>query len=137
MPLTTRSEEATFCQRFPARPSNEPASVVVSRALGTVVVTVHGDLDRSGSPFLAAVLDDLIEGQGNLMIVIDLRHVARVEISTVEAVAQAARKIAGHGGELALSGPGANVREALTATGLAGLILGPAPTPSPSKGNTT
>lgn len=37
-----------------------------------MVVTVEGDLDRAGYPLLEGVLTDLIEGQGNLTVAVDL-----------------------------------------------------------------
>lgn len=52
----------------------EPAlSYAVGRALGTVVVTVHGDIDLEGSEALERVLDDLVDGQGNRAVAVDLR----------------------------------------------------------------
>ena len=40
-----------------------------------MVVTVHGELDRQRAAHLDLVLADLIDGQGNLSIIIDLRDV--------------------------------------------------------------
>lgn len=97
----------------------------VGRALGTVVVTLHGAFDRSASPYLATVLDDLIDGQGNLAVVLDLRDVGRIDCSGVEAVAVAVRRIARRGGELALAGAVPAVRHVLVANGLTRLIVGP------------
>jgi anti-anti-sigma regulatory factor len=44
--------------------------ISISRALGSVVVTVHGDVDTD---LLRRTLIDLAEAQGNLHLIIDLR----------------------------------------------------------------
>src|SRR5687768_9691404 len=53
--------------------------LAISRALGTVVVTVHGRLDGTASRQLDGVLTDLIDGQGNLDVVADLWDVKTIE----------------------------------------------------------
>ncbi len=50
-------------------------SIAVRRALGRVVVTVQGELDRQRATILERVLSDLIEGQGNLHVVVHLTDV--------------------------------------------------------------
>ena len=57
----------------PASASSSARSIVVRRARGRVVVTVHGELDQRGVAILEGVLSDLIEGQGNLNVALDLR----------------------------------------------------------------
>ncbi|MDQ6726830.1 MAG: hypothetical protein M3066_11785, partial [Actinomycetota bacterium] len=47
-------------------------SVVVSRVSGTVLVTVNGDLGPVGADLLEDVLIDLIDGQGNGTVSVDL-----------------------------------------------------------------
>ncbi len=105
-------------------------SLVVGREQGTVVVTLHGELDGSGSAYVAAILDDLIDGQGNLAVSVDLHRVRSIDRATVEALAVAAHQVGRHGGELSLARPIPAVREVLVATGLAGLIVGPQPPPA-------
>lgn len=102
-----------------------PCRLSVGRALGTVVITLHGAFDRTASPYLANVLDDLIDGQGNLAVILDLRDVGRIDCSGIEAVAFADRAIARHGGELALVGAVPAVREVLVASGLTKLVVDP------------
>lgn len=66
-------------------PEDEPAAVpsgswlVIGRALGTVVVSVHGILEGDGAERLGDVLRDLIQYQGNLAVVVDLSGVARLQ----------------------------------------------------------
>ena len=47
-------------------------SIVIGRFRGTVVVTVHGDLGPTRAAHLGLMLTDLIDGQGNLSLVVDL-----------------------------------------------------------------
>jgi anti-anti-sigma regulatory factor len=52
----------------------EGLRLTISRALATVVVTLHGMLDRQGAGQLETALRDLIEDQGNLAVVVDASH---------------------------------------------------------------
>lgn len=68
----------------------------VSRFQGTVVVSVHGDLDGPRADDLGYLLTDLIDGQGNRSLIVDLRDAtavdpARLSVFTV-ADAQARRR---------------------------------------------
>ena len=47
--------------------STPDLSLVIGRALGTVVVTVRGALDAAAMVQLECVLADLIQGQGNFV----------------------------------------------------------------------
>lgn len=100
------------------------SKLVVGRALGTVVLTLHGEIVGSGSPYLATVLDDLIDGQGNLAVVVDLGDLRRLDRSAVEVLATAARSIGRKGGRLALRRPSTDAAEVLAAAGLTGLVVG-------------
>lgn len=74
----------------PAESATSPSPLIVSRTLGTVVVTLHGQVDGSISSLLAAVLRDLIEGQGNQSIVVDLSDLHRLHDSAVDVLLSAA-----------------------------------------------
>ncbi|MFN2506117.1 MAG: STAS domain-containing protein [Acidimicrobiales bacterium] len=101
---------------------NPSGSLVVGRFLGTVIVTLHGDLDLAASVGLAGVLRDLIDGQGNLAVVVDLGNVCRIDGSGVDVLASAADRIATRGGELRLGGPTGAAFDALALAGLGWLI---------------
>lgn len=75
------------------------------RRISTVVlVSVHGDVDAPGSALFRRILEDLIDGQGNLSIVVDV-HDARVcDSSGVSTLAWAVERAARRGGTLAVSG---------------------------------
>ncbi len=101
-------------------------SMAIGRFAATVVVTLHGTLDTGASMDLARVLHDLIDDQGNLALVIDLRDLDEIDPSGVEVLATAAAAEEGRGGALRLSGPSEMVLDALAVTGLLRLVTIPA-----------
>lgn len=106
--------------------------LVVGRFLGTVVVTLHGELDVPASAGLARALHDLIEGQGNLDVAVNLRDVRWIGEEGVQALAAAAKRLAARGGELRLGCPSPMVLAALNTAGLTSLLtVGPEDGPPP------
>lgn len=107
------------------------SGVVIGRYQGTVVVTVHGQLDRQRAPHLDLVLADLIDGQGNLSIIVDLRDVTATATDADRAslFADAAGRARRHRGLIRLDKPPALLHEALLQRGLGHLVdaLTPAP----------
>jgi len=57
-----------------AGPALPHLSLTVGRGFGTVTVTVDGELSVGGSELLEGVLTDLIEGQGNRTVVVNLEQ---------------------------------------------------------------
>ncbi len=88
-------------------------TLAVGRALGTVVVTVHGDLNATTSPQLAEVLRDLIDDQGNLSVVVDARHLTLSQPDGAAALVVAAHWAQRHGGTLAVAHASDPLRRAL------------------------
>lgn len=78
----------------------------VHREADAVVVPVHGDVDLAASARLGAVLADLIEGQGNHDVVVDLEHVTAIDPAAFGVLAVAAKVAGLHGGNLAVRGAG-------------------------------
>src|SRR4051794_40384967 len=76
----------------------------VSRESGAVLVTVDGDLDVPTSIRLGAVLGDLIDGQGNLAVAVDLHRVEHVDQRALGVFAAAARLASIRGGSLTVTG---------------------------------
>ncbi|MCA1675644.1 MAG: MEDS domain-containing protein [Actinobacteria bacterium] len=97
-------------------------SLSVLRESDAVVVPVNGDLDLAGSARLGAVLADLIDGQGNRSVVVDLEHVTTIDPAVVGVFAAAATVAECHGGHLALRGSSQTVRDILEAAGLADAV---------------
>lgn len=87
----------------------------VSRALGRVVVTFHGELVDDDAMLVGQVLSDLVDGQGNLDVVIDCRYVTAIDEVGAAVVVAAAKRTAARRGRFALSGGSEPVRAALVA----------------------
>lgn len=100
-------------------------SIVVGRFLGTVVVTLAGTLDTLAATRLAATLKDLIDGQGNLAIALDLRGVCQVAPSGLQVLSAAAAGIERRGGRLWLSEPADAIRRCFDGAGLTRLVGDP------------
>jgi len=121
-PLPTTADAGIRPPAVAGRPVAAADSVVIGRFRGTVVVTLHGDLDRGLATGLASTLHDLIEGQGNLAIVVDLRDVPLIDCSGVDVLVAAADRIETRGGEMRLGGPTGAAFDSLALSGLARLI---------------
>ena len=93
-------------------------SIAIGRALGTVVVTVHGELDGPGARHLGSVLADIIDGQGNLAVVVDLHDTIASDTSGLSVLAAASERASRHGGVLSLSDPPDALYQALVPMGL-------------------
>ncbi len=103
----------------------QSTKLIVSRTLGTVVLALHGEIDGSGTAHLAAVLRDLIDGQGNLALVVDLGGARGVDQAVAEVLRTAARNLGRRGGCLALARPSVAFAEALIAAELDDLVVDP------------
>lgn len=104
-----------------AVPSTANLSLVVGRGLGTVVVTVDGELDLPGCERLRRVLSDLIEGQGNRAVAVDLAK-AIVEPNALDVFIDAAHQSRRQGTRFILKEPPTDTHEALHSAGFGDLI---------------
>ena len=93
-------------------------SIVIGRNLGTVVVTVHGELDISRAGHLGDILADIIDGQGNLSVVVDLHDATTSDPDSLWVFTDAAERARGRGGTVLLSEPPLPLGEALQLRGL-------------------
>ena len=119
----------------PRGPRNSPAdrsddpnrelTIGIGRSRGTVVVTLVGPVDTPEATRLAATLSDLIDGQGNLAIAVDLSDVRRVGASGLLVLSDAAVDLERRGGRLALCEARQGVLDALHLAGLCRFIGGP------------
>lgn len=98
-------------------------ALAVSRAMGVVVVTAHGRMGASEAGVLRAVLVDLIEGQGNLKVVLDVRDVSGFDRLSLEVLVAAAAAAAQLGGQLTFADPSGASTRALEAVGLGDAII--------------
>jgi anti-anti-sigma factor len=117
------SEARTPRAAAPASP--DPAKVVVGRYQRTVVVTVHGGLDHPRAANLGHILADLIDGQGNLSLVVDLRDATAAGAAWVSVLAEASERARRRGGAITLSKPPADLDQALHDGGLDYLVDAP------------
>ena len=86
----------------PGAPCSPGLSLAVGRAMGTVVVTLHGTVDAAAASVLECVLRDLIDEQGNLDVVVDLRRVVISDPAGHAVLVQASAWADRHGGRLTL-----------------------------------
>lgn len=84
-------------QGFPA--------VAIARAQGTVVVTLVGTVDASGAEWLEHLLVDLIDGQGNRSIALDLCKVGAVDPAVLALLVSVSGRVLRSGGRLVLRDP--------------------------------
>ena len=84
-------------------PDGSCFSLAFSRALGKVVVHVHGALDADTAPALKARLVDIIDDRGNRQVVLDLQTTG-VDAAGLLVLADALKRMDDYGGSLVLSG---------------------------------
>ena len=99
-------------------PDGPKFSLAFSRALGKVIVHIHGSLDASTAPDLEARLVDIIDNQGNRQVVLDLRRMTSIDAGGLFVLADALKRMDDYGGELLLSGPAKAVESQLRVGGL-------------------
>lgn len=95
----------------------DPPSITVARSAGTVVVTVRGELDAEKSKHLGGILADLIDGQGNLSILVDLFEASAGDPDCLWMLTEAAERAHRRGGTMRLDAA-AEVTSALELRGL-------------------
>lgn len=95
-----------------------PLAIEFSRVRGRVVVELGGELDVSTTPVLRQRLTDLIDGQGNLNVVLDLAGVSFVDSVGIGLIIGAHRRLREKGGTLVLRSPSRQVISVLDVTGL-------------------
>ena len=123
-PLARSSGDGGKRQDPAGRPTTRPAglSYTVSRARGTVVVTVSGVLNTASSKALDAILLDLVDDQGNLDVVLDVADLELADPSCLAVLAPAAAAAGRRNGSLALANPSPAVVQTLMTLGLAGPV---------------
>ena len=92
-------------------------SIAVARSSGTVVVTVRGELDAEKAKHLGIILADLIDGQGNLSILVDLHQASATDPDCLWILTEAAERAHRRGGTMRLDAA-AEVTSALQLRGL-------------------
>ncbi|MDQ6725296.1 MAG: STAS domain-containing protein [Actinomycetota bacterium] len=93
-------------------------SLAFSRARGKVVVDIHGPLDAGNARELKDRLVDVIDGQGNRQLVLDLARTTRIDSAGLSVLVDALKRMQKTGGRIVLSGPTCQVARALAVAGL-------------------
>ena len=93
-------------------------SLVFGRALGKVIVSIHGPVDAHTAPELRHRLADLIDGQGNRHLVLDLRGMTRVDPAGLSVFVDAHKRMHRIAGDLVFSGPPPAIVSAFRSSGL-------------------
>ena len=93
-------------------------SLVFGRALGKVIVSIHGPVDADTAPELRHRLRDLIDGQGNRHLVLDLSGTTLVDDAGLAVFIDAHKRMQRIAGELVFSGAPTKVLGTLKAAGL-------------------
>ncbi len=100
------------------RSSGPPLTIAVGRAVGTVVVTVRGEIGEHDAAHLNAILDDLLDEAVKPAVIVDLRHLHHASPSAVAALAAAAALAAERGIAFQVSESTPQVRALLEGSGL-------------------
>lgn len=87
----------------PPRPGGITSHFSIGRTGGTVIVTIHGQIGAQDWARVDAVLQDLIDAQGNLDVVLDLCEMASLQRDAVPLIVSAAHQAHRHGGRLRLA----------------------------------
>ncbi len=93
-------------------------SLVFGRSLGRVIVEVNGPLDADTAGQLRHRLTDLIDGQGNRHVVLDLRGTTVVDATGLSVLIHAHKRVQMNAGQLVMSGASPEVLRVLEVAGL-------------------
>jgi anti-sigma B factor antagonist len=88
----------------------------------SVVVEVRGDVDAATANRLAARLHDVVAGQGNLSVVVDVGEMTFIDSQGLHALVQAWREARTRGGALRIERASASTARLLEITGLDRLL---------------
>ncbi|HEX2191901.1 MAG TPA: STAS domain-containing protein [Acidimicrobiales bacterium] len=79
-------------------------SIGFRRTADAIVVEVAGELDMYTAPMLRDRLLDVIDGQGNHFVAVDLSDVGFMDSTGIHVLVQALRRVRDKGGDLTLAG---------------------------------
>ena len=85
----------------------------IARVDGTVVLTLRGVVDEAGGRSLEHLLEDLVDGQGNRHLTVDLAGVETIDRSVLALLVSVAGRALRHGGHLVLRQPSGAVVEVI------------------------
>ena len=83
-----------------------------------MIIHIHGALDADNAHELKDRLVDVIDGQGNRRLVVDLRATTFIDSTGLSVLVDALKRMQKNGGELVLNAPASDVAAAFGAAGL-------------------
>ena len=89
-----------------------------TRAPESVVVTLRGELDAYAAPRVRDRLTDLIDGQGNLSVTLDLAEISFLDSIAMAVLVGMLKQVTERGGRLVLTSPRPQVFKVLEVAGL-------------------
>lgn len=95
-----------------------PVGVAVSRTDAEVVVFLTGELDLSTRPMIEPVLVDLVHGQGNLSLTLDLAQVTFLDSTALSLFVTVHGDLRSRGGTLTLRNASPATRRLFEITGI-------------------
>lgn len=98
--------------------SGPPLTIAVGRAMGTVVVTVRGEIGEHDASHFNAILDEILDEETRPEVIVDLRRLHGASPAAVAALAAAAALAAERGITFRLSESTPQVRALLESAGL-------------------
>ena len=96
----------------------QPLRLEYLRQQGTVVVRVVGEVDLASAPVLRDALVELIEGQGNLNLQLDMHDLTFLDSTGIGVLVRALRSVRQKGGDLTLANCRASTVRILQIAGL-------------------
>lgn len=96
----------------------QPLRLEYLREDGTVVVRILGEVDLASAPVLREALIELIDGQGNLFVQLDLENLSFIDSTGIGVLVRALRSVRQKGGDLTLMNCRASTLRILEIAGL-------------------
>jgi anti-sigma B factor antagonist len=95
----------------------------IARLQSRIVVSITGEVDALTAAQLRHCLDDLVLGQGNRDLVLDMHSVTFLDSTGLGVIVGASRRLRELGGELTISAPSRPVSAVLETTGLTRALI--------------
>lgn len=96
----------------------QPLRLEYLRQDGKIVVRIVGEVDLASAPVLREALVELIDGQGNLFVQLDLENLSFIDSTGIGVLVRALRSVRQKGGDLTLTNCRASTLRILEIAGL-------------------
>ena len=99
-----------------------PFALDFSRRGRSVTVAVRGDVDGASSPVLRGLLLDIVDGQGNLSVALDLSEMTFIDSAGLALLLEMHGRAVERGGTFVLRNPRPSTTKVFEMVGLAGML---------------